>query len=131
MLFTKTKIDYRFHPFFCEEETYKSLLLRRRWQRCTVREAKLVRIEEIQNNTASHRPPCVYPEAFAERMREENILGKCFRSRTLQNLRQIADFVKSKRLRFEDLQKGLVTPFFVDPAFGAASQFDSASLRSG
>ena len=31
---------------------------------------------------------------------EENISGKCFRSRTLQNLRQIADFVKSKRIAF-------------------------------
>ena len=69
-------------------------------------------------------PPRVYPEAFAERMHGENISGKCFRSRTLQNLRQIADFVKSKRPRFEDLQNGLVTSFFVDPAFGAASQFD-------
>ena len=54
----------------------------------------------------------------------ENISGKCFRSRTLQNLRQIADFVKSKRPRFEDLQKGSAASFFVDPAFGAASQFD-------
>ena len=46
----------------------------------------------------------VYPEAIAMRMQ-----------RTLQNLRQIADFVKSKRPRFEDLQNGLVTSFFVDP----------------
>ena len=55
----------------------------------------------------------------------------CFSSRTWQNLRQIADFVKSKRPRFEDLLKGSAAPFFVDPAFGAASKFDSAALRSG